>query len=165
MNVDHIFATLNRCQVAWILIGGMNFLLRHKPILTYDVDIWIEDRPTNLARCEAALAQLDAEWGRSDDDWRPVAEHPASWLQWQMLFCLLSPHGAIDVFRRVPGLDEWRTAYSAARRERTAGNVDYVGLSDEDMLKCQYALEERLQKQDRIATLEQAIREASNNVG
>ena len=51
----------------------MNFLLRHKPVLTFDVDIWIEDSEPNRKRCERVLAQLDAEWGRSDQDWRPVS--------------------------------------------------------------------------------------------
>ena len=39
MNVDHILETLNGHQVVYLLIGGMNFLLRHTPVLTYDVDV------------------------------------------------------------------------------------------------------------------------------
>jgi hypothetical protein len=62
-------------------------------------------------------------------------------------------------------LDDWQAAFSAARRERTAGGVDYVGLCDEDMLKCQYALEEAQRKPDRVAILEQAIREVPNDAG
>ena len=33
MNVDHILKTLNAHEVAYLLIGGMNFLLRHAPVL------------------------------------------------------------------------------------------------------------------------------------
>jgi hypothetical protein len=65
MNVDRILETFNRQQVAYLLIGGMNFLLGHKPVLTYDVDLWVEDTEENLRRCEAALAELDAEWRRT----------------------------------------------------------------------------------------------------
>lgn len=54
MNVDHILATFSKHNVASILIGGMNFLLRHAPVLTYDVDLWIEDTPENLDRCARA---------------------------------------------------------------------------------------------------------------
>lgn len=39
MNVDGILRGLNDHGVEYILIGGMNFLLRHRPVLTYDVDI------------------------------------------------------------------------------------------------------------------------------
>jgi hypothetical protein len=37
MNVDEILRTLNQEHVDYLLIGGMNFLLRHLPELTYDV--------------------------------------------------------------------------------------------------------------------------------
>jgi hypothetical protein len=38
MNIDHILQTFNTCEVDYLLIGGMNFLLRHEPVLTYDID-------------------------------------------------------------------------------------------------------------------------------
>ena len=56
MNVDRVLETLNRHQVDCLLIGGMNFLLRHQPMLTFDVDVWVADTPDNLRRCESALA-------------------------------------------------------------------------------------------------------------
>jgi hypothetical protein len=91
MNVDHILNTLNQHGVSYLLIGGMNFLLRHLPLSTYDVDVWIEDRFDNRRRCETALAALDAEWGRTDADWGPVAKLPAGWLDQQGVFSLNSP--------------------------------------------------------------------------
>ncbi|HMP89874.1 MAG TPA: hypothetical protein PJ991_06720 [Kiritimatiellia bacterium] len=51
INVDRILDTLNRREVEYILIGGMNFLLRHKPVLTFDVDIWINDNESNRTKC------------------------------------------------------------------------------------------------------------------
>jgi hypothetical protein len=163
VNVDRILHALNDGQVSYILIGGMNFLLRHKPVLTYDVDVWIEDSAANRERCELVLAQLDAEWGRTDQDWQPVSQRAPGWLAVQAVYCLTSPYGAIDIFRRVCGLDEWGVSRAEARQEHTASGVDYVGLSDEDMLKCQYALDGAVRKQDRIETLEQAIREVANH--
>ena len=163
VNVDRILHALNDGQVSYLLIGGMNFLLRHKPVLTFDVDIWIEDNEPNRQRCERVLAQLDAEWGRSDQDWQPVSHRAPGWLAEQSVYCLTSPFGAIDIFRRVCGLSDWSISRAAARHERTASGVDYAGLSDEDMLKCQYALDRTLRKQDRIETLETAIREAAEN--
>jgi hypothetical protein len=153
MNVDRILETFNRHGVAWLLIGGMNFLLRHKPVLTFDVDLWVENTAQNLERCERALAELEAEWGASDSDWRPVAQRAAGWLHSQAVFCLTSPHGAIDVFRAVRGLGEWRVAAGRALEEQTAAGVRYRGLCDEDMLACQLALDEGDRKPERVRVL------------
>ena len=66
MNVDEILRTLSQEQVDYLLIGGMNFLLRHLPELTWDVDIWVRDDAENLARLNRALSLLGAGWGRSE---------------------------------------------------------------------------------------------------
>ena len=153
MNVDHILQTFNQHQVEYLLLGGMHFLLRHAPILTYDVDTWIEDSDANRNRCERALAALDAEWGKTDADWGPVAARPAGWLDAQSVFCLNSPHGAIDVFRAVHGLPSWSASRQAAVSGQTSSGVPYFGLSDEDMLQCQLALDPAFRKPDRIAAL------------
>lgn len=159
MNVDHILGTLNAYHVDYLLIGGMNFLLRHAPVLTYDVDLWIEDTAENRDRCERALAELEAQWGASEEDWGPVAARGAGWLASQALFCLTSPHGAIDVFRSVKGLRDWAAARAQAQSGKTAAGTAFVGLSDHDMLVCQLALPESERKQARIQTLQQAIAE------
>jgi hypothetical protein len=157
MNVDRILETFNRGRVAYILIGGINFLLRHAPLLTYDVDLWIEDSPENLDRCEKALCDLQAEWGASEHDWGPVANKRAGWLRQQAVFCLTSPSGAIDVFRSVKGLEAFAACRARAQTGRTASGVPYVGLCDEDMLKCQLALPEPERDQKRIRLLRKAI--------
>jgi hypothetical protein len=54
MDVDHFLATLNRRDVSYLLIGGVNFLLRHEPVSTYDIDIWIDDTPEDRSECETA---------------------------------------------------------------------------------------------------------------
>lgn len=72
MNVDHVLATLGSNGLEFLLIGGMNFLLRHEPVLTFDIDVWIHDSASNLDRCEAAMSELDASWGATDEVWRPA---------------------------------------------------------------------------------------------
>ena len=95
MNVDCILQTCNVCGLRYLLIGGMNYLLRHKPVLTFDVDLWVDPAADNLTRCEKALAELEAEWGRTETDWGKVSEKPAGWLKGQGVFCLSSPQGSI----------------------------------------------------------------------
>ena len=34
MNIDHILQMFNASEVEYLLIGSMNFLLRHEPVLT-----------------------------------------------------------------------------------------------------------------------------------
>ncbi len=157
MNLDRILSVFHKHKVRCLLIGGMNFLLRHKPVLTFDADFWIEDTPGNLSRCETALSALDAEWGPSVDDWGPVSDKAKGWLARQSVFCLISPHGAIDIFRTVQGLDSWAASNANACDGLTAAGTPYRGLSDRDMLKCQLALEKKHQKIDRIRDLRKAI--------
>jgi hypothetical protein len=161
MDVDRILATLNNCQVDYLLIGGMNFMLRHEPVLTFDVDLWIDDQDPNRRRCEHALEVLEAEWGESDTDWKMVSLRGPGWLDLQPVFCLNSPCGAIDVFRSVTGLDNWAASRALAIRAETAIGTSYWGLSDRDMLQCQYALELPYRRLQRIATLERILGERS----
>lgn len=156
MNIDHILDTFNKHGVKCLLLGGMNFLLRHKPVLTFDIDFWIHDTPENLERCEQAMSDLDASWGATDEEWEKVALLEHGWLSRQAMFCTMSPYGAIDIFRTVKGLDDWEESAAKAVKDRTANGSEYLGLSDEDMLKCQYALDENQRKLDRIRTLEEA---------
>jgi len=158
MNLDRILGTCNQQGVSYLLIGGMNFLLRHQPVLTYDVDLWIEDTPENRRRCESALAALDAEWGRTNADWGPVAAKPAGWLDQQAVYCLNSPHGAIDVFRSLKGPTDWQTSWNASVVEQTAAGTSYHGLSDADMLACQLALDAGAQKAERIRVLRSKLK-------
>jgi hypothetical protein len=158
MNIDRILETFGKNRVACMLIGGMNFLLRHAPVLTYDVDLWVEDTPENLDRCERALAELQAEWGASEAEWEPVAKKRPGWLTRQSVFCLTSPHGAIDIFRSVKGLASWAACRARAETRTTARGIAFHALSDVDMLACQMALPEGQQNQERIRALNEALR-------
>ncbi len=153
MNVDAMLATLNDHRVEYVLIGGMNFLLRHKPVLTFDVDVWIHDTSVNRKRCEDALVALRAEWGATDKEWGSVANLPADWLSRQPMFCLTTEHGALDVFRTLPGVPSWENASAASVECRTASGTVCRGICDADMLRCQEALDESERKPDRVRYL------------
>lgn len=157
MNVDSILEALNRQQVAYLLIGGMNFLFRHQPTLTFDVDIWIEDTPTNRTRCQKALVELNATWGANGESWRSVAEMQGDWLERRSVYCVLTDAGPLDIFRSVMGLPSWSGCAARAEESRTPAGVPYRGLSDRDMLDCQLALEEPVRKLDRIRILRDCL--------
>ena len=159
MDIDRILDTLNRHGVDYILIGGVNFLLRHEPISTFDVDVWIEDSDENRGRCHLALVELEAAWGPNDETWRPIRDWQPSWLTWQGVFCIDCRHGSIDVFRAVKGLGTWAESRQQAQLGRTSRGTGYIGLCDSDMLKCQLALAEENRKLDRVRTLEKALKE------
>ena len=157
MNQERIFECFNNHEVNYLLIGGMNMLLRHGGNLTYDVDLWIEDTEENLLRCHQALVELDASWGKSDADWGPVAQKTPAWLKQQGVVCVLSPFGSIDIFRSVEGLSSWSECRRRAIEAKTSQGIAFLALSDEDMLKCQTALPEKEQKQDRINFLRKLL--------
>src|SRR5262245_15108140 len=160
MNVDAILDSLNAQRVDYILIGGMNFLLRHVPELTFDVDIWVKDTEQNLQLLNKALHNLGAEWGPTEKEWRPISED-WRWMGVQPMFCLTTRHGALDVFREVRRLENRHDKCSRrADPSKTATGIPYASLSDEDMLKCQESLPVGQQKVQRMETLREAIRNA-----
>ncbi|MBM3833649.1 MAG: hypothetical protein FJ403_10335 [Verrucomicrobia bacterium] len=164
MNVDEILSALNNEQVDYLLIGGMNFLLRHLPELTFDVDVWVRDEAANLERLNRALRKLGAEWGRTEAEWRPVPDD-WHWLQSQGLFCLTTKHGALDVFRDVRGLEgRYFECQKRGLTSSTGTGVKFTGLSDEDMLTCQEALPAAEQKQTRMEVLRAAIAKAKEQL-
>ncbi len=163
MNVDQIFSTMNQHGVRYLLIGGMNFMLRHRPLLTYDVDLWIEDTESNCRQCELALADLEAEWGSTEENWGPVDQLSPGWLQRQAVFCLHSPHGAVDIMRAVAGMSDWQAAWQQGIDEQTKSETAYRGLSDTDMLACQLALAESERRSERTSYLQNLLEGAGGN--
>ena len=125
-NTDHILTTLNQHRLDYLLIGGVNFLLRHAPVLTYDIDVWIDDTADNRRRGEAALVELKAEWGMSDKDWGPVAAKRQGWLDNRTVCCLTSPYGTVDVFRSVLGLESWSICRGGALASETAAGTVFL---------------------------------------
>ena len=157
MNVDRILSTFNRHQADYILIGGMNFFLVHEPVTTFDVDLWIGETAANHQAVHAALVELQAEVSLSPkgDDWRRLLpEESPSWLARQSVHCLFTPHGPLDVFRQVAGLEEGYAAlHGQCPLRQTPSGVPFRSLSDELMIRCQLALPENLRKLDRLRSL------------
>jgi hypothetical protein len=149
MNADAILECFHRHEADAILIGGMNFLLRHQPVLTFDVDFWVKDDDENLSRVATALRALGAEWGKSVETWGPLPGGH-DWLRTQTVFCLTTPHGAIDIFRSVEGLfGQYEACKARSTVARLESGIIYRSLSDQDMLACQLALPENLRRLDR----------------
>ena len=127
MNVDALLRALNEERVNYLLIGGMNFLLRHLPELTFDVDVWVRDEGENLNRLNRALRRLGAQWGRTEAAWAPVPED-GRWLATQTVFCLTTQYGALDVFRNVLGLQAIAQCKTRALLAETANGIPFRGL-------------------------------------
>jgi hypothetical protein len=158
VNADGILGAFHRRGVEAILIGGMNFMLRHQPVLTFDVDLWVADSDENLARVADALRDIGARWGPDETSWSDVPQDFA-WLRRQALFCLTSPLGAIDIFREVAGLEgQWAACRARCTELTTATGIPYASLSDRDMLACQLALPEAERKLDRVRFLQNLLK-------
>lgn len=67
-----MLTAFNAAGVEYMLIGGMNYLLRHDPVLTFDVDVWINDAEGNRARCWPDV-----------DRWR-VLQETITWAEQQL---------------------------------------------------------------------------------
>ena len=156
MKPDPILAAYAAHEVDRLLIGGMNFFLRHRPVSTFDVGFFDSDKAANLARVNAALIELGAEWGATDESFGPVPRD-AAWLKGQQVFCLTSSAGAIDIFRSVRGLASYSECWARSVEIRRDATV-FRALSDADMLACQLALPEGERRLDRVAYLEKILR-------
>jgi hypothetical protein len=127
MQVDLIVRTMVQHEVEFLLIGGMNFMLRHEPVLTFDIDFWINDTQQNRSACEKALGELDAEWGPTESEWGPVAGR-VGWLTLQGVYCLTSPvweHRHFQVchgVRKLAGIQKGCCSHQHRRRSHLLGN-------------------------------------------
>jgi hypothetical protein len=155
MNPGPILRTFAAHEVDCLLIGGMNFFLRHRPVSTFDVDFWVRDDGANLARVNAALVELEAEWGASAETFGPVPRDP-EWLKRQPVLCLTSRAGAIDIFRSVRGLPSYAECRARSIKVEREG-MPFYALSDADMLACQLALPEGERRLDRVAYLQKIL--------
>lgn len=149
---------LRRHRVRHLLIGGVNYLLQHKPVLTFDVDFWVRNDSGNLARCEKALAAMGASWGTTDREWALVSKRKPGWLSGRTVFCMTSPLGSLDIFLCVKGLDDWDASAARSVWLRTDTGMRCRGICDRDMLACQLALPAPDRKLDRVRDLRSAIR-------
>ena len=157
MNIDRMLEVLNGHKTDFLVIGGVNFMFRHSPELTYDLDIWVQDTDQNLLTLNSALRDLGAEWGATDESWGAVPGNP-EWLKRQGMYCLITREGPLDVFRDVRGLEgRYDECARAAVLAKTRAGMLFRGLSDRHMLETQLVLPPGEQKPTRIATLRRAL--------
>jgi len=148
-----VFSTMNSHSVSYLLVGGLNYFLLHKPVTTQDIDLLIEDTPQNGSRCELALKELKGEWGRRDEDWGPVSEKRDGWLSSQSVFCLLTNCGPLDIFLSIPGIPNYQAAFLRSIALELDTNTSVRLISPADLLECQFAIPEAYRKPERIAFL------------
>lgn len=152
-----VFSSMNRNNVSYLLVGGLNYFLAHKPVATQDIDLLVCDTQANRAACECALIELGAEWGRRDDDWGSVKSKRAGWLWGQSVFCLLTQFGPVDIFFSLPGISSYLEAEQRATSFDISENLRIRLISARDLLNCQLALPEIYRKQERIQHLNGVI--------
>ena len=148
-----VFLTMNSHCVSYLLVGGLNYFLLHKPVTTQGIDLLIEDTTPNRSRCEQALKELGGEWGRGDDDWGSVSAKKDGWLSGQSVFCLLTQCGPVDIFLSIPGISNYHEAScrSVLLDLDLATSVRLI--SSKDLLSCQLAIPEIYRKPERIMYL------------
>ncbi len=145
-----VFSAMNRNDVSFLLVGGLNYFLAHKPVTTQDIDLFIDDTPMNRRACEDALLELGAEWGKRDDDWGAVSEKLKGWLWGQNVFCLLTKFGLVDIFLSLPGVSSFADAMHRSILFEVDNGLQIRLISARDLLDCQLALPGVYQKQERI---------------
>ncbi len=148
---------MNYNRVSYLLVGGLNYFLRHKPVTTQDIDLLIDETPQNRQLCEIALIDLDAEWGRRDEDWGKVSAKPKGWLSGQSVFCLLTRFGPVDIFLSIPGIPSFTEARLRSVSFEIDQSIQVRLISTEDLLACQFAIPEIYRKRERIAHLQRIV--------
>ncbi len=157
LDFQRLFRILNENGVRFILIGGMNYFLRFRPVTTQDIDVWISPAMQNIQRCEKAMVAIEAQWGRTDDDWGAVSNKPTGWLLSQSVFCLLTDCGLVDVFTSVAGLPDFETCWDRGAMMLTGQETTFRSLAAMDMLACQLAIPEENRRHERVAHLRRIL--------
>jgi|LakMenEpi03Aug12_release.lakeMendotaPanAssembly.Ray.scaffolds.fasta_scaffold02852_5 hypothetical protein len=152
-----VLQVLQDHQLRFLLIGGLNYFLAHQAVATQDIDIFIEDNLENNDICESALVELQAEWGKTDADWGPVSEKMPGWMESQSIYCMLTKHGPIDVFRTVPGIESFEQAWQRSVVLELSDSLRVRLLSAQDLLDCQLAIPEACRRLDRIVYLKKIL--------
>jgi Nucleotidyltransferase of unknown function (DUF6036) len=116
---------LDRHDVRYLIIGGLAFIYHAKPRFTKDIDIWLDPKPDNLTRANAALTDFGSPYllNLSDED--------------EILQLGVAPN-RIDLLREASPLafeDAWRQ-----RVESSYGRARACWVAIEDLL----AIKERI---------------------
>ena len=157
LDYERVFRVMNQCSVEFLLIGGLNYYLLHRPVSTQDIDLFINDDVANRRRCELALEELSAQWGRTDDDWGPVGQKMPGWLSYQGVYCLLTIAGPVDIFRSLAGVVSFDWALVDSKELIVGSNTVVRLIGTKDLLACQMAIPETARRQDRVKHLREIL--------
>jgi hypothetical protein len=150
----HILSTMEHSDVSYLVVGGLNYFLAHKPVATQDIDLLIDDTSLNRLACEHALNELRAEWGKRDEDWGPVSSRKSGWLWGQNVFCLITPYGPLDIFLSLPGISNFADAMMRSSTFPLESDLQVRLICAADLLACQLALPEIYRKIERVRYLQ-----------
>lgn len=112
--------------VEYLLVGGQALALHGRPRFTKDADLWLRDRPDNIARAQAALTTFGAP--------RSVTEALATAAPLDVVWMGLPP-ARIDLMKGVPGGD-FAVAWGTRVTHEVAGvSISVVGREELIRLK------------------------------
>ena len=94
---QEILATLDRCGVRYVLIGGLAAVLHGSAHVTTDVDIVPEEAVRNLERLSAALKELDARIRVAGESDGVPFDHSAESLSRVRVWHLQTSKGDLDI--------------------------------------------------------------------
>lgn len=96
LDAASLLATLERCGVRFIVIGGLAAVLHGAPYQTVDCDITPEESADNLARLSAALDELHAcIWIGQQGGLQ--LKHDARSLKDARIWNLITDYGLLDI--------------------------------------------------------------------
>jgi hypothetical protein len=77
LSFARILETLEKHEVAYVVVGGVAAVLQGAPVTTFDIDALVKVDAANIARLAAALVELDARY-REHADLKPTREDLAA---------------------------------------------------------------------------------------
>ena len=92
-----IFATLDKHDVRYVLIGGMAAILYGAPHITTDIDIVPQEGVGNLERLSAALGDLNARVRTGNEDSGAPFAHDGASLGRVRIWNLVTDLGDLDI--------------------------------------------------------------------
>ncbi len=123
-----LLAAFEKSKARYLLIGGYAVSIHSKPRYTKDIDLWVDDSPTNLESVADALEEFGAP-ERAIEDLRVCAPNEIVWFG--------SPPGRVDIFKHIPGV-EFEDAYSRKVR-LLVGDVSTTLISIDDLIAAKSA--------------------------
>jgi hypothetical protein len=94
---QEIFATLERHEVRYVLVGGVAAILHGAPHVTTDVDVVPEEGRDNLERLSAALRELNARIRIAGEPQGVPFDHSGETLSRVRIWNLMTDHGDLDI--------------------------------------------------------------------